>query len=222
MRPREKLLVAGAQSLSDTELLAIFLRCGTKKRNVIELSTDLLQQCGGIRGLLQCQLADLKEFKGLGPAKWAQLQAIRELVHRACEEQLKQIVVMDSPALVREFLQTAIGHLSHEVFGVMLLDRIGQLIEFKILFRGTTDQTVVHPKEILKEAILNHAEALIICHNHPIGLTYPSQADLELTKKLYLLLNCVEIALLDHCIVSPNGFFSMNDAGLLETTFHEI
>jgi DNA repair protein RadC len=217
MRPREKLLLSGAQSLSDPELLAIFLRCGTKNRNVIELSSDLLEQCGGIRALLQCQLQDLSRFKGLGVAKWAQLQAIYELVKRSIDEELKKIVVMNSPAMVREYLQTSIGHLQHEVFGVMFLDHAGKLIEFKILFRGTVDQTTIYPKEVMKEAIQLNAAALIISHNHPAGQAHPSQADIDLTNQLSQIMQLIDIILLDHCIVSPNGYFSFLDAGLLNS-----
>jgi len=217
MRPREKLLLSGAHSLSDPELLAIFLRCGTKSRNVIELSSDLLEQCGGIRALLQCQLQDLSRFKGLGVAKWAQLQAIYELVKRSIDEELKKIVVMNSPAMVREYLQTSIGHLQHEVFGVMFLDHAGKLIEFKILFRGTVDQTTIYPKEVMKEAIQLNAAALIISHNHPAGHAHPSQADIDLTNQLSQIMQLIDIILLDHCIVSPNGYFSFLDAGLLNS-----
>jgi DNA repair protein RadC len=215
MRPREKLLLSGVQSLSDPELLAIFLRCGIKNRNVLELSSDLLEQCGGIRALLQCQLKDLSAFKGLGIAKWSQLQAIYELVKRSIGEELKQVVVINSPAMVREFLQTSIGYLPHEVFGVLFLDPLGRLIEFKILFRGTINQTTIYPKEVIKESILLNASALIISHNHPVGPADPSQADLDLTNKLQQITQLLDIDLLDHCIVSPCGYFSFLDAGLL-------
>lgn len=217
MRPREKLLVSGVQSLSDPELLAIFLRCGTKNRNVIELSNDLLEQCGGIRALLQCQLNDLNRFKGLGIAKWSQLQAVYELVRRSISEELKKVEVMNAPAIVREFLQTSIGHLQYEVFGVLFLDPIGRLIEFKVLFRGTINQTVIYPKEVIKEAIQLNASALIISHNHPAGEAHPSPADIDLTHKLQQIMQLLDIDLLDHCIVSPNGYFSFLDAGLLNS-----
>lgn len=216
MRPREKLLLQGAQSLSDTELLAIFLRCGTKNRNVLELSSDLLEQMGGIRFLLQCPFTDLKQFKGLGIAKWSQLQAIYELSKRSMQEQLKNLQVINSPGMVREYLQAAIGHLPYEVFGVMFLNSLGQLIEFKVLFRGTIDETRIYPKEIIKEAIQMNASALLVCHNHPIGQTEPSKADIQLTNQLNMVMQSLEIALVDHCIVSPNGFFSFKDAGLIK------
>lgn len=207
----------GAQSLSDTELLAIFLRCGSKHQNVLELSTHILEECGGIRPLLHSPLSDLKKFKGLGVVKWTQLQAVYELVRRSLSEALKNQIVMDSPSIVREYLQSAIGHLSHEVFGVMFLDSLGKLIEFKVLFRGTIHQTVVHPKEIIKEAILLNAFAMIICHNHPNGDAHPSQADIELTNTLVKIFKMIEINILDHCIVSPNDYFSFYDAGLINT-----
>jgi len=193
------------------------LRCGTKDRNVIELSSDLLEQCGGIRALLQCQLKDLSSFKGLGIAKWSQLQAIYELVKRSIGEELKQVVVINSPAIVREFLQTSIGHLPYEVFGVLFLNALGHLIEFKVLFRGTINQTTIYPKEIIKEAIQLNASALIISHNHPHGESHPSEADIDLTNRLQLITQLLDIDLLDHCIVSPNGYFSFLDAGLLNS-----
>jgi DNA repair protein RadC len=215
MRPRERLLSDGAQALSDAELLAIFLRSGSKTRNAIELSQDLLQSCGGMRALLFSNLEEFSKINGLGLAKWAQFQAAHEIVKRALKEQLAACVVLSSPGLTREFLQTAIGHLPHEVFSCLFLNMQGALIEFKILFRGSASQTTVHPREIIKEALALNANSVIFAHNHPNGIAYPSESDLSLTHTMQGILNTLEIHLLDHCIVTHNGFFSFADAGIL-------
>lgn len=215
MRPRERLIKHGAQILSNEELLAIFLRVGVKDRNAIELSGDILRKIGGIRALLFSDIKELSEFKGIGTAKWAQLQAVYELVKRALEEQLKTSDVIDSPGVVREFLQTSIGHLRHEVFVCLYLDRANQLIEFQEIFRGTVDKTPVYPKEIAKEALKRNAYSLIIAHNHPSGNPLPSDSDVELTKVVMEMMNLIEVNLLDHCIVTENSFFSFSDAEML-------
>jgi DNA repair protein RadC len=212
MRPREKLLKFGAQTLNDAELLAIFIRTGTKKRNAIELSYDILQHCGGLRGLFSSRLEDFDQLAGLGLSKWTQLQAAQEIVRRSHHEKLHERPLLQSQACLREFLQSSIGHLDHEVFACFFLNQFGYLIEFKVLFRGGVDQTQIYPREIIKESLQRNASAVILAHNHPNGIAQPSPADLLLTKNLKKLLNSLEIKVLDHMIVTNNGYFSFLDA----------
>ncbi|MEI7532209.1 MAG: DNA repair protein RadC [Betaproteobacteria bacterium] len=215
LRPRERLLNEGPQALSTPELLAIFLRTGNRQQNAIDLANELLQKFGGLRNLLGASKDELSCISGIGIGKWSQLQAVYELVKRSLGEHLKINPVMHSPGIAREYLEAAIGQLSHEVFACLFLNPLGELIDFKILFRGTTTQTTVYPREIAKEALLLNAVSIILVHNHPQGNATPSQADIDLTKTLIKALKILDIEILDHCIVSNYGFFSFLDAKLL-------
>jgi len=213
MRPRERVLESGIQSLSNAELLALFIRTGNKTRNVIELSSDILEQFEGFKGLLTSSLDDFNKVPGLGLSKWTQIQAAQEIVKRASLEQLKNKPILKSQAMTRQFLQSCIGSLDHEVFACFFLDSLGYLIEFKTLFRGDAHQTYIYPRELIKEALKRNSYAMILAHNHPNGLAFPSQADLDLTIQLKTILKSIEINLLDHLIVTQNGFYSFLDAG---------
>ena len=215
-QPREKLRLHGAKALTDAELLAIFLRVGVKGKSAVSLAKDLLQQFGNLPRLMTCKPDEFIQAHGMGLSKWSQIQAAYELVRRSLEEQLGQESVFSSPSRVKEFLQAKIGALPHEVFLCLYLDSRLHLIECQELFRGSITQTAVYPREILKEALARNASALIVAHNHPSGNPLPSQADQELTKILLKALQLVDIALLDHCIVSGSGFFSFSDSGLMK------
>jgi len=214
-QPREKLRLFGATSLTDAELLAIFLRVGVRGKSAVSLAEDLLRQFGNLPRLMTCKPDEFIQVHGMGLSKWSQIQAAYELVKRSLEEQLAQDSIFSSPILVKEFLQAKIGALPHEVFLCLYLDSRLHLIECQELFRGSITQTAVYPREILKEALARNASALIVAHNHPSGNPLPSEADQELTKILIKALQLVEIPLLDHCIVSGSGFFSFSDSGLM-------
>jgi len=214
-QPREKLRIYGAAALSDAELLAIFLRVGVRGKSAVALAKDLLHHFGSLPRLLECKLEELSRIHGMGLSKWSQIQAAYELVKRSLEENLVMDSIFSSPSQVREFLQAKIGRLPHEVFLCLYLDSRLHLIECQELFRGSITQTAVYPREILKEALARNASALIVAHNHPSGNPLPSESDQELTKTLCQALQLVDIALLDHCIVSGSGFFSFSDAGLM-------
>ena len=214
-QPREKLRISGAAALSDAELLAIFLRVGVKGKSAVALAQDLLHHFGSLPRLLGCTPEELTRIHGLGLSKWSQIQAAYELVKRSLEEGLAQDSIFSSPSHVREFLQAKIGRLPHEVFLCLYLDSRLHLIECQELFRGSITHTAVYPREILKEALSRNASALIVAHNHPSGNPLPSNADQDLTRTLQNALQLVDIALLDHCIVSGSGFFSFSDSGLM-------
>lgn len=215
MRPREKLISQGAPSLSDEELIAIFIRVGTRDRNALELSGDLLRQTGGIRQLLLCNINDLGALKGLGISKWCQLQAAKEIVKRSLKEHLESSNIINSPGVTREFLQTTIGHLPYEIFVCLYLNASNEMIGYQEIFRGTATQTPIYPKEIVKEALNRNAIALVVAHNHPSGNPLPSQDDLNMTDILQKSLEMLDIQLYDHCIITSNGFFSFADAGIM-------
>jgi DNA repair protein RadC len=214
-QPREKLRLYGAKALTDAELLAIFLRVGIKGRSAVTLANDLLHYFGSLPRLLASNPHEFTRIHGMGISKWCQIQAAYELVKRSLEDGLAQGSVFSSPSHVKEFLQAKIGGLPHEVFLCLYLDSALHLIECQELFRGSIAQTAVYPREILKEALARNASALIVAHNHPSGNPLPSTADQELTKTLVSALLLVDIPLLDHCIVSGNGFFSFSESGLM-------
>ena len=220
-QPREKLTRQGAASLSDAELLAIFLRSGVKGKSAVSLAQDLLSQFGGMQGLMNAPVAEIYQCYGMGPSKWAQIKAAYELVKRCLHESLSQQAIFSSSTQVREFLQTKIARLEHEVFLCLYLDNSNRLIECQELFRGSIDHTAIYPREIIKECLNRNASALVVTHNHPGGNPLPSPNDEAITQELIQALQWVNIALLDHCIVAKHGFFSFADAGLLEITSNE-
>ncbi len=227
-RPREKLLARGPSALSDTELLALLLRTGTAGRGVLQMAHELLaaperdakgKACGGfggISGLLNAEVDDLKRIKGLGgPAKRAELAAVLELARRALTEQLKEREVFSTPGAVKQYLQLHLAALSHEVFAVLFLDAQNRLIAMEEMFRGTLTQTSVYPREVVMRALRHQAAAVVMAHNHPSGSVQPSRADEALTQTLKAALALVDVRVLDHIIVAPGDSLSMAEKGLV-------
>lgn len=204
-RPREKLLQRGAAALSDGELLALFLRVGVRGKSAVDLARDLLQHFGGLTELCRASPEEFAAFPGMGPAKYAQLQAVMELARRALAEEMRKGSVFDSPQAVRDWLRLRLAALPHEVFLVILLDAQHHLIESHELFRGTLTQTSVYPREVVKLALRHNAAAVIFAHNHPSGAAEPSIADEQLTRTLKQALALVDIGVLDHFIVGGHG-----------------
>lgn len=204
-RPREKLLAKGATALSDAELLALFLRVGTKGKTAVDLARELLLQFGTLTRLCNASATEFASIPGMGMAKYAQLQAVMELARRALSEQMSAGDVFDAPETVRDWLRLRIGSLPHEVFHILLLDARNRLIDSVELFRGTLTQTSVYPREVVKLALAHNAAAVILAHNHPSGACEPSNADELLTRSLKAALDLVDIRVLDHFIVTAHG-----------------
>lgn len=214
-RPREKLLKFGEKSLSDAELLAIFLRVGVKGKSAVELAQDLLDYFGSLHSLLNANEAEFCQAKGLGQAKYVQLKAVLEISKRHFESGLRKGSAMKNPEDVAKYLVSQIGHQQRETFGVLLLDQQHQLIKFQPLFTGTINQTSVHPREIIKTTLDNDAAAVILTHNHPSGEPTPSQADILLTKMLIDALKLIDVDCLDHIIIGDHGrWTSFSQKGL--------
>ncbi|MCE1185572.1 DNA repair protein RadC [Zoogloea sp.] len=203
-RPRERLLSRGAQVLSDAELLALFLRVGIKGKSAVDLARDLLGHFGGLSALCRASQPDFSAFPGMGPAKYAQLQAVMELARRAIGEQLAQRDVFDSPGAVRDWLRLHLAALGHEVFVVIFLDAQNRVICYEEMFRGTLTQTSVYPREVLKRVLQHNAAAVILAHNHPSGVGEPSQADQMLTRALQRALELIDVRVLDHFVIAGN------------------
>ncbi|QXI15916.1 RadC family protein [Pseudomonas hamedanensis] len=212
-RPREKLLEQGSGSLSDAELLAIFLRTGVSGKSAVDLARHLLSQFGSLRVLLDADLGSFSEQLGLGPAKYAQLQAVLEMGRRHLAERMRQKPALENPQVVRDYLKAMLRHEPHEVFGCLFLDSKHQVLNFEALFRGSIDNTSVHPREVVKRALANNAAAVILCHNHPSGNTDPSQADRLLTKRLQKALELIDVRVLDHFIIGDGEPLSMAECG---------
>lgn len=204
-RPREKLLKFGAEHLTDSELLAIFLRVGVKGQSAVDLAKQLLNEFGSLHHLLQADENRFCQAKGLGSAKYAQLQAVLEMSRRHFESALKQSVSFSEPELAAQYLQHQLADLEREKFGLLLLNQQHQLIQLSLLFEGTLNQAEVHSREVVKTALTHNAAAVILTHNHPSGDPTPSQSDIELTRHLSKALKLVEIRTLDHIIIGNHG-----------------
>ena len=214
-RPREKLLARGPGALSDAELLALLLRTGLPGKNALQMGQELLDQFGGVAGLLHTGADALKSIKGLGPAKRAEIVAVLELARRALTAQLKQQTLFDAPHAVRDFLQLQLGSRPHEIFAVMFLDSQHRLIVLEELFRGTLTQTSVYPREVVVRALALNAASVVLAHNHPSGTAQPSRADEALTQTLKAALGLVDVRVLDHFVVTSTEAVSMAERGLL-------
>jgi DNA repair protein RadC len=214
-RPREKLLARGAQALSDAELLAIFLRVGVKGKSAVELARDLVGHFGSLTRLFSAPRVEFDRFPGLGPAKYAQLQAVLEMARRALAEEMRCGDVLSSPAAVRDFLRLRLEGLPHEVFMAVYLDAQNRVLAAEELFRGTLTQTSVYPREVVKRALAHNAGGIILAHNHPSGVAEPSQADRWLTDQLKHALALVDVKVLDHFIVAGGHGVSFAERGWL-------
>ncbi|WP_191490169.1 RadC family protein [Pseudomonas sp. FEN] len=212
-RPREKLLEQGAASLSDAELLAIFLRTGVSGKSAVDLARHLLSRFGSLRGLLESDQQAFGRQLGLGPAKFAQLQAVLEMARRHLAERLRRDSALESPRAVRDYLKAMLRHEPHEVFACLFLDSKHRVLAFEPLFHGSIDSTSVYPRQVVKRALAHNAAALILCHNHPSGIAEPSQADHVLTKRLKTALEFVDVRVLDHFIVGEGEPLSMMERG---------
>ena len=206
-RPREKLLKFGEASLSDAELLAIFLRTGVKGKSAVELAQDLLDQFGSIHNLLNASETEFCQGKGLGQAKYVHLRGVLEMARRHFESGLTKGDAFTSPEQIAQYLHLHIGNTNRESFVVLLLDQKHRLIELDILFTGTLNQASVHPREVVKATLEKNACAVVLAHNHPSGDPTPSKADIGLTERIQKALALIDVRVLDHIIIGDSGRF---------------
>jgi DNA repair protein RadC len=214
-RPREKLLQRGPAALSDAELLAIFLRTGIPGKTAVDLARELLDEFGNLRTLLQTDQHSFCRAKGLGTAKFVQLQATLEMGRRHLDERLRRSDALTNPQDTRRFLSARLRDYPHEVFACLFLDNRHRVIHFEELFVGTIDGASVYPREVVKRALHHNAAAVILAHNHPSGIAEPSQADRRITQRLKDALGLVDIRLLDHFVVGDGELTSFAETGLL-------
>ena len=214
-RPREKLLLQGAHSLSNAELLAIFLRTGTQGLTAVQLAMRLLNDFGSLNALMSADVKSFCSAKGLGTAKYAQLQAVMELSRRYMEEQLRSPVQFKSAADTKRYLSSQLRHEPREVFAALLLDSQNQFIRYEALFKGTLDCAAVYPRELVKLVLEHHAAAVILAHNHPSGVSEPSAADFQITERIKHALQLIDVKVLDHIVVGKGECTSFAQRGLI-------
>lgn len=215
-RPREKLLANGIASLSNSELIAILLNHGTRAKSALELAQDVLKLSkDNLNELGKLSVKELMKIHGIGEAKAIGLVAAMELGRRRYAMASREKAIVTSSADVADYLQISLKDYKHEVFAVLFLNRSNKVNHFQIVSEGGITGTVADPRIILKKALEENAVNIILCHNHPSGSLKPSKADEELTYKIKEAAKYFDIKVLDHVIVSDDGYYSFADEGIL-------
>jgi DNA repair protein RadC len=215
-RPREKLVAKGAEALSNSELLAILINNGHKNKSALELAKEILQLGdNNLEELGKASLSSFKKIKGIGEAKAVTIAAALELGRRRHAASPLQKTIIRTSKDIAAYVRTMIKDYGYEVFGVLFLNQGNKVNHFEIVSRGGITGTVADPRVILRKALDVSATSIILCHNHPSGSLKPSRADEELTHKIKEAANFFDIKVMDHLIVSEQGYYSFSDEGLL-------
>jgi len=215
LQPRERLHLCGTEALSNSEILAILLRIGSKGENVLELAERILTEAGGLRGLVRLSLPELQQIHGIGPAKAAQVKAALELGRRSVScDPLTQPVV-NSPVDAAELVMEEMTILDREHFRIMHLSTRNNVIGISEVSVGSLNASIVHPRECFKEAIRRNANAIILLHNHPSGDPTPSKEDVAITRRLAEGGRLLGIEVLDHIIIGDKRFISLKEQGVV-------
>jgi len=221
-RPQERLEQLGASALSDRELLAMIIRTGTKKHDVLALADLLIQKSGSLAGLLRWDTSDFKKIVGIGQVKALQLSVQVEVAKRMMRGSREQSTYLDEPIKVWEHLYPEVCSDAVEKVWVLCLDRKNKLIRQEVVTSGTATSSLIHPREVFRPAIRHGATALILAHNHPSGDPTPSSADLAVTRKIRDAAKQVDLGFHDHVIIGSKqncpdgrGYYSFSESGLL-------
>ena len=215
-RPRERALIHGIRSLSETELIAILIRTGSREENAVEISRKLLQKCSNsLQTLLTLPLEKYLEISGIGKTKAITIMAALELSRRASIEDGDAIEHIHSSLSVQKIISPYLRDLKHEEFWVLFLDRSNKIVTKERLSSGGVSATVIDIKIILKKALEKLASAIILIHNHPSGNVNPSNSDKTQTKKIKSALSLFDIELLDHLIIAGSSYYSFADEGII-------
>ncbi|MGL4848368.1 MAG: RadC family protein [Clostridium sp.] len=214
-RPQEKLISFGAESLTDAELLAIVLRTGIKGENVITLSQRIIWELGGLDGILNASLEDIKKIKGIKNSKGTRILAIVEIARR-----LKSLRNLEKKKIAKaedivDFLYPEMSSLNQEILKLVVLNTKNEITRVKDVFKGSLNSAIVHPREIFNEALKSSAASIIICHNHPSGDPTPSKEDIMITKRLSSCGEMLGITLTDHIIIGNNRYVSLKEKGII-------
>lgn len=212
-RPREKLAARGAEALSDAELLAILIGSGNTSETAVDLMRRILSECGGtLTQLSRKSIEELMGYNGVGEAKAITILAACELGRRRAREQVEYKKIESSESIAA-YYRPMLQDLTHEQCHVLLLNHNLSIIASKLVSKGGQASSSVDPRDVLREALVNHASSIVLCHNHPSGSLRPSQADRNLTKRMAEACRAVNIHFIDHVIVSFQGYYSFNDEG---------
>ncbi len=215
-RPREKMLKKGAASLSDSELLALLITNGNKEKSAVQLAKEILSiSKNNLHQLAKMSLKDLQKVKGIGLAKSVIISAAMELGRRRDAGNIYELPVVKNSYEIAEYLKTILQDLNYEAFAIVFLNRANKIKHFEIISKGGITGTVADPRLILKKAVEEEATSIILSHNHPSGNLRPSRADEELTARIKQAAGYLDIKVLDHIIVSNEGYFSFADEGIL-------
>lgn len=212
-QPREKLLEQGAEMLNDAELLAVLFGTGTSGRSVIDIAQGAMEQHQTLRSLVAATQKELLTTPGLGIVRYTLLQAAMELGRRVTEETFMRGDCMHNTKVVAEFLQCKLKHHEHETFAVLFLDNKHRLLSFEKLFFGSISGATVHVRQVVKRCLHHNAAAVICAHNHPSGVTSPSESDIAITQRLIEALAMIDVKVLDHVVVSGTEFSSLAELG---------
>lgn len=213
LMPREKLLQFGVEALSDAELLALFLRTGTRNLPVLTLSQKLLNEFGSFYNLMNASHDEFCKKEGLGTAKYTQLKAVVELSYRYLKVKMTKENYLTSPTLTHHYLANRLMDKDREIFMVIFLDNQNHVINCEEMFVGTYNSVEVHPREVARKALQYNAAALILAHNHPSGLAEPSQADRALTKKIEQVCELIDVRVIDHLVIGKGEYVSFAERG---------
>ncbi|MFZ0390140.1 MAG: DNA repair protein RadC [Calditrichia bacterium] len=215
-RPREKLLNLGAEYLSNSELLAILLRTGSRSNSAVGLGKTILNQYGDLHDLAQMDFRQFSKIKGIGNAKAVTLAATFEIARRIATLPNRQKLKITSPDLIYKLFGPRYGNLKKENFWVLLLNTANFLLREYRVSEGTLNASLVHPREVFQPAITESAASVILMHNHPSGETKPSQEDRLITQRLVEAGKLLDIPVLDHVIISDKKYYSFKNEGLIE------
>ena len=214
-RPRERLQKHGPEALSSQELLALIIGRGVSKKSVMTIAQELLVKFGNIKAISQATIEELSQIKGIGFAKAAQIKACFELGKRQdLEPELKDFDIKDPQSVIKA-IRTSIKDKAKEHFKLILLNTRNKIIGISTISIGTLNTSLVHPREVFKEAIIHNAMSVVLAHNHPSGDPEPSEDDLTITRRLVEAGKILGVEVIDHIIISKNGFFSFKDKGLM-------
>ena len=215
-KPREKLMLKGKSALSDAELLAIIIGSGNRNESAVDLSKRILAHVqNNLNALGKLSLKQLMEFKGIGEAKAISIIAATELGRRRREEEVPELVKINSSRVIFNVMQPIIGELPHEEFWVLYLNNANKIIHKAQLSKGGITGTVVDIRLVLKMALEHNALSIVLSHNHPSGKLIASDSDIELTQKIKIAVKQLDMNLIDHVIITENGYFSFADQGIL-------
>lgn len=215
-KPKEKLLTYGAETLSNSELLAIIIGTGIKGENAVELSSRILNEFNDLDGILTAEYNDIISISGIKSGRASQIMALSELFKRFRTLKAgRKNVKITSPKDLADLLMGEMSYLNQEVLKVISLSTKNTIIEARDVFRGSLNNSIVHPREIFKRAISNHSASVIICHNHPSGDPTPSKEDISITLRIKECGKIIGIPLIDHIIIGNNKFVSLKEKGLI-------